>query len=502
VSRPPRAADGRPDATICHPAARTDGPEARHPRGKHLTSLHRRIRAAVLSLCSLAASCTSGEGAEPSAAAAHAASAATTAFASAATATGAAQAAVTQAAVTQAAASAPDPATSITPEEILEHIEVLASDAFEGREAGTPGERRAGKYIVSVLAAQPGLEPAGEDGSWFQPFPITLHGQPATARNIVARLPGTDPALKDQVIVVGAHYDHVGYGLSHNALDGPGQIHNGADDNASGSATLLDLATSLAGAHWAPRHTILFQWYSGEELGLLGSKYWVEHPLVPLDQTVFMINMDMVGRLVARTLVVGGTGTSPGLAELARGDCDGLGLTMIDDPPGTAPSDNTSFYQHGIPAMFLFTGLHEDYHKATDDAWKINEQGAADVGRLAQELLAQIDARDEPPPFTSAPGSAYMFRPALYTGAAFVDSPPDGPRVSVVIPGSPAAEAGLRAGQLVLELDGQAVADVRALEQGLARHLTRLEPLRFALREPGAAADAAARIVEVRPIVR
>lgn len=393
-----------------------------------------------------------------------------------------------------------DPATSITADEIHDHIEVLASDAYEGREAATVGEQRAAKYIVSVLAEQPALQPGGVDGTWFQPFPITLHGEAATARNIIARLPGTDPKLKDQVIVIGAHYDHVGYGHSMNSLDGPGEIHNGADDNASGSATLLDLATSLAGASWAPRRTILFQWYSGEELGLLGSKHYVEHPLLPLDQTVFMLNMDMVGRMVANTLVVGGTGTSPGLSDLTRGFCDELGLRMIDDPPGTAPSDNTSFYLHGVPALFLFTGLHDDYHKSGDDTYKINRQGAADVGRLAQKLLVSIDARDERPAFTLAPGSAYMFRPALYTGAAFVETSEGAPRVAVIIPGSPAEAAGLREGQLVLKLNGVAVADVRALDTSLAEHLTQPAALRFEVRDPGP--DGQTHTIEVLPVVR
>ena len=396
----------------------------------------------------------------------------------------------------------PDPATEITADEIHDHIEVLASDLFEGREAGTAGEQRASNYITKVLEQSPDLRPGGDNGGWLQPFSIHLQGQPAEAHNIIARLPGSDAELSKQVIVVGAHYDHVGYGLSHNSLDGSGEIHNGADDNASGSSTLLDLATSLANAHWKPRHTVLFQWYSGEELGLLGSKHWVENPTVPLDQVVFMINMDMVGRMVAHTLVVGGTGTSPGLPDLARGFCDEVGLKMIDDPPGTAPSDNTSFYNHGIPAVFLFTGLHEDYHKASDDAFRINAEGAAAVGRLARKLLASIDARDERPAFTLAPGEAYTFRPALYTGAAFVETAEGPPRVAVVIPGSPAEAAGLKEGQIVVRLNGEAVANLKALEGRLSAELDRARPLRFEVRDAGAPADAAPHLIEVQPVVK
>ena len=360
-----------------------------------------------------------------------------------------------------AAPDTPAPATTLTAEAIGEHDAVLASDLFEGREAGTRGERRAAAYIISQLETCPRLLPDGPDGEWLQPFDITLHKQPAVAHNVLARLQGSDPALVGQCIVVGAHYDHVGFGESGNALDpGEHEIHNGADDNGSGSAVLLDLATSLCGSGWQPRHTVLFQWYSGEELGLLGSKHWVEQPTHPLADVTFMINMDMVGRMMGRTLVVGGTGTSPGLADLSRKHCDELHLHMIDDPPGTAPSDNSSFYDAGIPALFLFTGLHADYHRATDDSAKIDVEGARDVGRLVEDLLRDLDARDDRPRFQSSPGMAYVFTPRLYLGAAFEDVVPPAPagvRVTVVIPGAPADAAGLRENDFVASFGGHPV---------------------------------------------
>ncbi|MBM3984297.1 MAG: M28 family peptidase, partial [Planctomycetes bacterium] len=313
-----------------------------------------------------------------------------------------------------------DPATSITAAEIGEHVEVLASDLFEGREAGTRGERRAAAYLIAQLEACEALQPDGPEGEWLQPFELELHDGPATAHNVLARLPGGDPALAHEAIVVGAHYDHVGFGHNGNTLDfGVHDIHNGADDNGSGTSALLDLATSLAGSGWRPRRTLLFQWYSGEELGLLGSRHWVANPTHPIRDVVFMINMDMVGRLTGRTLVVGGTGTSPGLSDLARAACDDLGLVMIDDPPGGAPSDNSSFYEADVPALFLFTGLHPDYHRATDDSHKLDLPGARDVGRLAERLVRAIDARDARPEFRRSPGTANIFTPRRWLGAAF-----------------------------------------------------------------------------------
>ncbi|MGQ0552229.1 MAG: M28 family peptidase [Planctomycetota bacterium] len=406
----------------------------------------------------------------------------------------------------------------ITADEILEHVEILASDAYEGREAGAPGERLAAAYLVKQLERaaerqrQAGvppelrLQPAGPEDSWFQDFTIPRPNGDLLARNVLARLPGSDPELRDEALVVGAHYDHVGFGENGNALDRPGEIHNGADDNASGTATLLDLATSLAGAGWQPRRTILFQWYSGEELGLLGSKHWVNNSTHPLEDTVFMINMDMVGRLTGRTLVVGGTGTSPGLGELASGLCEELGLNMIDDPPGTAPSDNTSFYEKSIPALFLFTGLHEQYHKADDDLEFLNAAGAADVGRLAQGLLAALDARDERPVFTRSPGDALMYWPRKYIGATFSAQLEDVPealgggfglRCELTVPEMPASRAGLREGDLVTAVDGEAVTRHTALSRWLKRVEHELLPLPLTVLRDGALQE-----LVVQPILR
>ena len=394
----------------------------------------------------------------------------------------------------QPAANEPDPHVAITAGEILEHIDVLASDLFQGREASTKGERRAASYIVSNLKDAGRLQPGGSDGSWYQPFELTYDGEQREARNVLAILPGNDTELKHEIIVIGAHYDHVGYGHSGNSLDEAGDIHNGADDNASGSATLIDLATSLANSGWKPRRTIMFQWYSGEELGLLGSRHYVKEPVFPLDDHVFMLNMDMVGRLTGRRLLVGGTGTTPGMEELAQGYCDDLGLDMLNDPPGSAPSDNSSFYDVGIPCLFLFTGLHSDYHRAGDDAYKVNATGSQDIGRLARRLVEQLDARDERPKFTRSPGMANIFMPRPYVGATFGVAPADPDtmaRVEVVIPESPAALAGLREGDLVVSLNGGAVSGPRTFDNWLKLADHQVVPVTLGVLRTAEASDTA-----------
>jgi Peptidase family M28/PDZ domain len=371
--------------------------------------------------------------------------------------------------------------SALDPEQIGEFDGVLASDAFDGREAGTRGEQRASTYIVSLLQDCPALQPDAPDGSWLQPFEITLHKEPAVAHNVLARLPGSDPKFAGQFIVLGAHFDHVGFGHSGNTLDpGNHEVHNGADDNGSGSSVLLDLATSIANSGWRPRRTLLFQWYSGEELGLLGSKYWVAHPTHPVADVVFMLNMDMVGRMVGRTLVVGGTGTSPELSAMVKTVSDGLDLTILDDPPGSAPSDNSSFYEAGIPALFLFTGLHDDYHRATDDTEKLDLDGARDTGRLALRMVSAVDLRDERLPFHTSPGMAYDFKPHVYIGVAFEDSAPPAPagaRVAVVVPDTPAALAGLREGDVVTACNGQPITRAAELQALLKTHAGPVAPV-------------------------
>ncbi len=194
---------------------------------------------------------------------------------------------------------------SITEDELKTHIEFLASDSLEGREAGAQGGQAAGTYIRGLLQKY-GVKPGLKEDGYFQEFDGGF-------RNIIGILPGNDPELKNEYIVIGAHYDHVGYGKPSNSRGGVGQIHNGADDNASGTAALLEIIQAISQHKEVPRRSLMFVFWDAEEMGLLGSKYWVNHPNIPLDQIVIYLNMDMVGRLKEKPLNLFGSRSSLGL---------------------------------------------------------------------------------------------------------------------------------------------------------------------------------------------
>ncbi len=398
------------------------------------------------------------------------------------------------------------PSDPILSDDVADHVDVLASDLFEGRHAGMKGERRAAGYIVSLLEEYDAIEPGGEEGTWFQSFDVQIPTEEggretAAARNVIALLRGSDPDLADEFIVIGAHYDHVGYGRSGNALDLVESIHNGADDNASGSSAVLELAAAFATSPTKPRRSLLFQWYSGEELGLIGSKYYAANPLHSLDDTIFMLNMDMVGRLTGRTLLVGGTGSSPGFADMVESLAPDLNLKLKLDPSGSAPSDNTSFYAKKIPVLFLFTGLHDDYHQATDDPHLVNMDGVADIAKLAYGVVRAVDALEERPEFVLAPGDAEMWRPVPYLGVEFLDSD-EGVEVAVVVPGFPASLAGIEEGDLVLSIDGTEVVNAATLRAAVKRLAPEIPPIELVVLKGGKEGDENRRTLTIQAIVR
>lgn len=209
------------------------------------------------------------------------------------------------------------------------------------------------------------------------------------AVNVVGLIEGTDPVLKNEYVVIGAHYDHLGMGGQGSLYRGPEpQIHNGADDNASGTAGLIELIQAIAGGKNLPKRSIIAAAFSGEELGLLGSTALVDSFPVPLNQVVAMFNFDMIGRLDSLgQVVIYGTGTSPGFSSMLDSLNSGTGLVLTHKPEGYGPSDHSVFYSKGIPVLFFHTGLHSDYHRPTDDAETLNYQGMTNLLQLSLKTV-------------------------------------------------------------------------------------------------------------------
>jgi hypothetical protein len=356
----------------------------------------------------------------------------------------------------------------IVAQEMGQTVDDLASPKFEGREAGSTGGRAAGEYLVEQLRKLP-LKPAGERQGYFQPFGYNY-------RNILALLPGSDLLLKDHVIVVGAHYDHLGHGRPREN-NPPGTIYPGADDNASGTAGVLELARAFSAMPVAPRRSILFICFDGEEKGLLGSRHWTAAPTLPLGRVKFMLNLDMIGSLRAERLLVFGSRTAPSLRRMASMSNRDGGLTLDFSWVLRGDADHYSFYDRGIPTLFLHTDLHERYHQPTDVAAKINRDGMMRVARLAFAILYEMADNPTAPRFRAAAkaedeeshrrleAAEQIFqqpgeRP-LRLGIAWRsdDAEPDTVIVSQVAAGSAAAAAGLRVGDRIYRVGGRDFAD-------------------------------------------
>ena len=284
---------------------------------------------------------------------------------------------------------------------IRRDIEFLASDRLEGRLAGTSGNDSAAAYLARRYRSLGLTELAP---GYLQPFDALSaqdahmgRTQPRPTQNVVALLRGRDPALRDEYIVIGAHFDHLGrspmFAMDPEAGDA---IRNGADDNASGTAAVLDLARLLKAN--PPRRSVIFVNFSAEELGVLGSSWFVNHPPVPIERMVAMLNFDMVGRLRNDKLIVYGTSTATELKAIVdsanAAPAGGTAMFRISGGgDGYGPSDQSSFYAKDIPVLHFFTDLHEDYHRATDDADKINAGGEARVVDLALRVARVIADR-------------------------------------------------------------------------------------------------------------
>jgi hypothetical protein len=375
---------------------------------------------------------------------------------------------------------------------IRSDVAFLASDQLEGRRTGSAGNDSAAAFIARRFASL-GLQPL--EPSYLQHFvarPLPMHGLAAESlptENVVAMLPGRDPSVRGEYVVIGAHFDHLGHSTE-GALD-PDQkyaVRKGADDNASGTAAVLELARLFAAS--PTRRSLVFVTFTGEELGLLGSEYYVEHSPLPLDSAVAMINFDMVGRLRDDKLIVYGVATARELpaildsANASRAEGDGsdgprspwqtpLRLTALGD--GFGPSDHSSFYARNIPVLHFFTDLHDDYHRASDVASKINAPGEAHVVDVAARVVRAIADRPERLTFarTASPRASIARQGSdVYLGSVPDMSAGDGAglRLTGVRAGSPAEQAGLAAGDVVVEFGGRAVTNLYDYSDALYSH--------------------------------
>ena len=301
---------------------------------------------------------------------------------------------------------------------------------------------------------------------------IAIAEKTRTGTNVIGYLDNGAAAT----VVLGAHYDHLGYGEDRNTLfaGGAPQVHNGADDNASGTAAMIELARLLKAGR-SKNSNYLFIAFSGEELGLFGSKYFTEHPTINLATVNYMINMDMVGRLDhhANTITVGGFGTSPAWSSVftasGRNSVYAGPLQYRFDSSGTGPSDHTSFYRKGIPVLFYFTGLHADYHRPSDDFDKINYEGTV---HLVKHIYSVMEKLDSQPRITFLETA----EPRMTTSARFTVTlgiMPDytfrgpGVRVDGVSEGRPAQLAGIKTGDVIVQLGAVSVGTLEAYMQAL-----------------------------------
>jgi len=325
-----------------------------------------------------------------------------------------------------------------------DHVKYLTSDECEGRAEATEGERKAAEYISGIFRDAK-IKPVTQE------FPT--HGGDK-GRNVIGIVPGKS----DEAVVIGAHYDHLG--------QSDGKICRGADDNASGTAVVLELAARF-GKKPADRTVVLIA-FSGEEAGCFGSRYYVNHPAVPLEKTVAMINLDMVGRLKEQ-LTVFGTDTGDTFRDhLADGK---LKIVFNKDPGGQ--SDHTSFQMKKVPAVHLFTGSHADWHKPSDTPEKLNYAGLKQVADLTELLARRIADTPERMKFQKIgvpePPAGGVAKGAI----PYLGSMPDyghegkGVKLAGVAPGSPAEKAGLKEGDILLALNGKEFADVKAYAQSL-----------------------------------
>jgi hypothetical protein len=292
----------------------------------------------------------------------------------------------------------------------------------------------------------------------------------STARNVIMMLPGCNPELKNEYIIMGAHFDHLGMGgpgSGSRAIDTTG-VHHGADDNASGVGAMVELAEKFALTGKSSRRSIVFTAFSAEEMGLLGSKYFVDHPVIDLKKVNAMINLDMIGRLQEnRSVQVGGVGTAEGLREVVSSACDTgiIKLSLSDE--GYGPSDHSSFYSRNIPVLFFTTGAHLDYHTPEDTWDKLNYEGMIPVSDLIYRIAESLANSSERLEFRESGPRTETIRTMRRRGVTlgimpdFAGNVKNGLRADFVTPGKPAALGGMKKGDIIISINGKPVGDIQ-----------------------------------------
>ena len=366
-------------------------------------------------------------------------------------------------------------AQTISVKDVKKNIAFLANDILKGRGTATADETLAANYIAATFKSLK-LTPKGNNGFIYDftfKTPATPHdtvgiGEEKKSKDVVAFLNNK----AKYTIVIGAHYDHLGLGLDHNSLDAnpEGKIHNGADDNASGTAGVIELARYFATNKKKEKYNFLFICFSGEELGLIGSKKWCDKPTLSLDSINYMINMDMIGRLNDSTnkIIIYGVGTSPTWVPLI--DKMKSPLSVKKDSSGIGPSDQTSFYLKNLPVLHFFTGQHSDYHKPSDDAEKINYEGEKKVLEYIVKLIEETEAMPKltfsktKSPDTKSTG----FKVTMGVMPDYVFEG-KGMRIDGVSDNKPAFKAGLKQGDVVIKLGDDDVDSVQTYMKALSK---------------------------------
>jgi acetylornithine deacetylase/succinyl-diaminopimelate desuccinylase-like protein len=355
--------------------------------------------------------------------------------------------------------------------EFKKHISYLASDKLHGRFTGTKDEKLAAQYIIQQFkdAHITNVKGGFGKGKYLQ----TFHYHPLVdsirtnlkGHNVIAYIDNHAP----YTVIMGAHYDHLGMGDPHySRYRGTPAVHNGADDNASGVAMIIELGKKLKDSPYKNNNYLIIA-FSGEEEGLLGSKWFTSHPLIELSKVDYMLNYDMVGRVDSNKFIVNGVGTSSAWNDALAHISTPLHVKTTES--GVGPSDHTSFYFKDIPVLHFFSGQHKDYHMPTDDEDKINYQGMTDVFNYTMQLIAALDKKgkinfektkednnENAPKFTVTLG---VMPDYTFEG--------EGMRIDAVTDGKPAFKAGILAGDVVVQLGDIKVKDMMSYMKGLSQ---------------------------------